>query len=156
MNLNQKNIILGISLFVTLWLGACSTITSVKFGSSRLNLESVKLGEQTNNLYYTNKEQGISVEVARKVAPNADSQLKSWIKLMLTEQDKFRGNPLKEKQLNNITYYEVIDAKSNDKFVYIFGTNQENNALLMKFAKFPGEGEVPSTFIQNLYQFKTL
>lgn len=53
-----------------------------------------------------------------------------------------------------MTYYEVLDKAQQVKVVYVFGVNDKNTALLMKFSKFRIADDVPSMFIKDLYGFK--
>lgn len=154
MILTQKNIILALGLCATLLFSACASTNSVMFGSNKLNLEYSEIQSRTANLFYTNYKQGIGIGVIRDVMPNADLHLKPWTQAMLMEQERHRGSPLVEKQRNDITYYEVIDKNEDVKIIYIFGTNAQNNALLIKFSKFPVDAEIPNEFIRDLYQFK--
>lgn len=58
------------------------------------------------------------------------------------------------KETNGMTYYEVLDKAQQVKVVYVFGVNDKNTALLMKFSKFRIADDVSSMFIKDLYDFK--
>ena len=153
MYLHQKTK-LGLFLLGSLLLTACVSSNSVMFGSTPLKLDYSELQAKTANLFYTNLNQGIGIGVIRDVMPNANSHLTAWTQAMIAEQEGHRGSTLIKKQLDQITYYEVIDQRAQVKIIYVFGANEKNTALLIKFSKFPVDAVIPDTFIQNLYNFK--
>lgn len=138
----------------SLLLSACVSTNSVMFGTTPLKLDYSELQAKTANLFYTNLNQGIGVGVIRDVMPNANTHLTAWTQAMIAEQEGNRGSALIKKQQDGITYYEVIDQRANVKIIYVFGINEKNTALLIKFSKFPIDAVIPNTFIENLYHFK--
>ncbi|WP_405471082.1 hypothetical protein ACGTI2_21180 (plasmid) [Morganella morganii] len=132
---------------------ACTTNNSVMFGPTKLNLEYSEIQTRTSNLFYSNYQEGIGVGVIREVMPDANTHLDNWTKAMLLEQTRMRGNPIIKKQLNGIDYYQAIDKHDNVKIIYMFGTNEKNNALQLKFSKLPVNADPSSLFIQSLHQF---
>lgn len=138
----------------SLLLSACVSTNSVMFGTTPLKLDYSELQAKTANLFYTNLNQGVGVGVIRDVMPNANTHLTAWTQAMIAEQEGNRGSALIKKQLNEMTYYEVIDQRAQVKIIYVFGINEKNTALLIKFSKFPIDAVIPNTFIENLYHFK--
>jgi len=147
-----KQFIVGLFVGSCLLLSACVSSNSVMFGSNSLKLQYSELSANTANLFYSNDK--IQVGVIRDVMPNAKTHLAAWTQAMLVEQEGLRGAPLIKKQSNDVTYYEVIDQKLNVKIIYVFGANEKNTALLIKFSKFPVNADISAAYIQNLYHFK--
>lgn len=147
--------ILSISIIcAAMLISACASNNSAMFGTSKLNLEYSEIQSRTANLFYSNYQEGIGVGVIREIMPDAKNYLTNWTQTMLTSQTKMRGSPLIKKQLNGIDYYQVIDKHENVKIIYIFGTNEKNDALQLKFSKMPVNIEPSSLFIESLHQFK--
>ncbi|MGL4674374.1 MAG: hypothetical protein ACRCXK_05885 [Wohlfahrtiimonas sp.] len=153
--MNYANIRNLISILViSIVISSCANTNNAQFGNNILTLEYSEIQAKTANLMYINQNQGIMVGVIRDVMPNADAHLSQWTKAMIKEQEKFRGNKLIAKQSNGITYYEVFDKAQQAKIIYIFGVNQKNTALLMKFSKFEAGISPSIKYIKNLYSFK--
>lgn len=153
MRINQK-IRSGLFIFASVLLSACVNSNNVMFGTTPLKLEYSELQAKTANLFYSNLNQGVGVGVIRDVMPNASTHLSAWTQAMIAEQERNRGSALIKKQLDQITYYEVIDQRTNVKIIYVFGANEKNTALLIKFSKFPVDAVIPNTYIENLDHFK--
>lgn len=153
--MNYKNMLKLINiLIVSIIISACANTNNAKFGNNVLTLEYSEIQTKTANLMYINQNQGIMVGVIRDVMPNANAHLNQWTKAMIKEQENFRGSKLIAKQADGIAYYEVLDKAQQAKVIYIFGVNQENTALLMKFSKFEDRVNPSFEYIKNLYNFK--
>ena len=153
--MNYKSIRNLISILaISIVISACANTNNAKFGNNVLTLEYSEIKTNTANLMYINQNQGIMVGVIRDVMPNASTHLNQWTKAMIKEQEKFRGNKLMAKETNGMTYYEVLDKAQQVKVVYVFGVNDKNTALLMKFSKFRIADDVSNMFIKDLYGFK--
>ncbi|MEB3753202.1 hypothetical protein [Acinetobacter sp. MD2(2019)] len=154
MHMSHKKLPFLFVLFCNLLLAACASGNHAMFGNTPMKLEYSELQQNTANLFYTNAVQSFGVGVVREQLAQADQQLQPWTQAMLQMQAQYRGRDLVEKQRNTIKYYEVIDARTQVKIIYVFSTNANNDAVLMKFIKMNPNDEVTDELIKNLDQFK--